>query len=219
MTFVAAMEKINHIFSRPDYLIKAMLDNFDVKPLFVWPGGADVHPQLYGHKDLGSYTDKESDDADIALFNKSDDSRLKLGICRGSQFLTVMAGGRLIQDVSNHAIAGTHTIQEAFCVEGGVPQEYSITSTHHQMHFPFNLRPGEEYQIVAYSSPNRSGHYTYKDGTYSYSAMKVAFPDFVEPEIVYYPKIHALAIQGHPEYMNADSRAVKRVEQLIKYFQ
>lgn len=33
-----------------------------------------------------------------------------VGICRGAQFLNVMAGGKMIQHVEGHAIHGTHEI-------------------------------------------------------------------------------------------------------------
>jgi len=75
-----------------------------------------------------------------------------VGICRGSQFLTVMSGGRLFQDVSGHAIMGTHLIK----FKDG--SSLGITSTHHQMMNPFYLSKNE-YDLIAVSEKNRSSKY------------------------------------------------------------
>jgi gamma-glutamyl-gamma-aminobutyrate hydrolase PuuD len=43
------------------------------------------------------------------MYNRLSTYTPKLGICRGAQFLTY-AGGKLIQDVSGHAISDGHSI-------------------------------------------------------------------------------------------------------------
>ena len=37
-------------------------------------------------------------------------NQLCVGVCRGSQFLCVMNGGLLVQDVGYHGVFGTHAI-------------------------------------------------------------------------------------------------------------
>jgi carbamoylphosphate synthase small subunit len=111
----------------------------------------------------------------------------KLGICRGGQFLTVMNGGKMIQDVNNHS--GNHKITHV-----GSGQVYEITSTHHQMMFPFNL-PDHRFELVAHSQYFQSTKYL-NGNDEEFDLPK----DFLEPEIIYYPESNSLCIQGHPEY-------------------
>jgi len=157
--------------------------------LALFTGGEDVDPAYY-EESKGRFTscNKKRDQIEHKMFMSSL-SAPKLGICRGSQFLTVMCGGKLIQHVEGHGIGGTHPIDIVYPFE----QKVEITSTHHQMLYPFNL-PKENYLMCAYSTNHRSG--VYLNG----NNENISLPeDFVEPEIVYYPKYTSLAIQGHPE--------------------
>lgn len=114
-----------------------------------------------------------------------------------------MNGGQLIQHVVNHGISGTHPIS----LNGG--QVIEITSTHHQMLFPFNL-PKENYELIGWSTYYRST--TYLNGS---DQEKELPSDFLEPEIVYYNNTKSLAIQGHPEYMDYSTDSVKTIIYLI----
>lgn len=169
----------------------------DETDLLFLTGGTDVGPNLYG-----KIRNKKTDYPDVARDLKEKnlvETAIKknipiIGVCRGSQFLTVMAGGELIQHCDNHAIYGTHSILT------NDDREFDITSTHHQMMYPFNLNK-EDYEIVAKSKYNRSSLYEFEISLNNKDDMP---DDFVEPEIVYYPKINALAIQGHPEFLVGD---------------
>ena len=68
-----------------------------------------------------------------------------IGICRGSQLLTALNGGKLIQDVTNHALASGHNIR---ILDEDIIM--TATSTHHQMMYPFNL-PKEDYKLIGVS--------------------------------------------------------------------
>jgi hypothetical protein len=117
-----------------------------------------------------------------------------------------MNGGKLVQDCSNHAIFETHTI-----INNLNNTLYEITSTHHQMQYPYNLNK-EDYTIVATSYTNRSLYY---DGDGICSDMLFLKG---EPEIVLYHKTmmpRCIAIQGHPEYMRKESPIVKWLNQYI----
>jgi len=158
--------------------------------LVLFTGGEDVFPEYYG-ENTGKHTfvNKKRDQIEQKMFSYTSSKIPKLGICRGSQFLTVMSGGKLIQHVEGHGIGGKHTID----IVHPFNKVVEITSTHHQMLYPFNLSK-EEYIICAYSTYNRSG--VYLNG----NNENINLPDnFVESEIVFYPKYNALAIQGHPE--------------------
>lgn len=114
-----------------------------------------------------------------------------------------MNGGKLIQNVTNHAIRDTHLITEL----KGSNDVYDITSTHHQMQYPFNLYPSN-YSILFIASYRLSDEY---------SGEGITYPDF-EPEIVLYHKPNCpkcLAIQGHPEYMRSESPIVVKLNEII----
>jgi len=156
--------------------------------LVLFTGGADVDPSYYKEA-VGKYTgvDKNRDAKEISIFEKFY-SRPKLGICRGSQLLTVLADGKLIQHVSGHT--SEHMIEIAGW------GEYLIPSTHHQMMFPYNLSK-DSYALNGWSSKFLSD--THLNG----QNEEIKLPsDFYEPEIVEYYKTKSLCIQGHPEFGN-----------------
>ena len=113
-----------------------------------------------------------------------------------------MNGGLLVQNVRGHATFGTHQI--------GAPydfQTYEITSTHHQMQYPFNL-DSHDYDLLWYANPRRSEYY---------EGDKIAAVPY-EPEIVLYHllgKPKCLAIQGHPEMMRPEAPVLEMLNRLI----
>lgn len=177
--------------------------------IVLFTGGEDVYPGNYG-EDVGKYTscNRTRDKQETSEFIKARDlGKLCVGICRGAQFITTLSGGGLIQHVSGHGISGTHKIH---LINEKV--DIDITSTHHQMMWPFWLDKSE-YTILAKSKDNLSS--TYLNGD---DCEKNLPPDFVEPEIVYYKNTNSLCIQGHPEYMPKDSSAVKYINVLIREY-
>lgn len=165
-------------------------DKFEID-LVLFTGGEDVNPDMY-HEAQGKHTfcNLERDSIEEKMFFLNMHVP-KLGICRGSQFLTVMSGGKLIQHVTGHAIGRTH---EIILKHPFVGEIYEITSTHHQMMFPYNL-DSESYTIIATSKYYMSN--TYLNGKND----EIKLPkNFEECEIVFYPKTNSLAIQGHPEF-------------------
>jgi len=162
---------------------KELINRAEEADIILFTGGEDVDPSYYGEKKGNrTYSNIERDKREKVYFDAFPDT-FKLGICRGSQFLTVMAGGKLIQHVNNHGM--THQI-----VDLRTNKDYKMTSTHHQMHYPFDV----EHELIAAASPSRSTTYLNGDNE------EISLPKgFAESEIVYYPKIKALGIQGHPE--------------------
>lgn len=158
--------------------------------LILFTGGEDVDPVYYNEKP-GKHTSysPERDAAESRMFRMMGYKVPKLGICRGSQFLTVMNGGKLIQHVENHAIGGMHSITFDHIIHS----KMQMTSTHHQMMYPFNLDK-KDYILCAYSTNYLSPIY------WNGSDKNIQISEeFLEPEIVYYPGTNSLAIQGHPE--------------------
>lgn len=117
-----------------------------------------------------------------------------------------MNGGLLIQNVGKHAGFGTHQIIH----KRNDMERYDITSTHHQMQYPFNLERDVDYTTLYYSQ-RRSPYY---------EGDKVDYPPH-EPEIVLYHKKDmpkCLAIQGHPEMMRDEAPVIKMLNQLVDQY-
>jgi gamma-glutamyl-gamma-aminobutyrate hydrolase PuuD len=118
-------------------------------------GGADVSPALYGERP-GSRTrevDAARDQEEQELFHLARAANLPLiGICRGAQFLCVMAGGWLCQHLEGHGLGRqqTHGLR-ALDLKGSVC-ELECSSTHHQMQLP----PARA-EVLAWAEPRLAG--------------------------------------------------------------
>ena len=119
-----------------------------------------------------------------------------------------MNGGLLVQNVSGHARGRTHEIKG---VNEGNLVKYHITSTHHQMQYPYNLDKAD-YDLL-YTSEDRRSEY--------YDGDRIDIEPIIgngEPEIVLYHKKglpKCLAVQGHPE-MIPESPVAKMISNLVK---
>lgn len=181
------------------------VDKVEDAEVVLFTGGEDVTPSLYGcKKHPTTYSNPTRDLAEKEVFNKIKENQVALGICRGSQLLCVMNGGLLVQDVSGHAIGRTHAI-----TDGDVA--YEITSTHHQMQYPYNLNE-KDYKVLFRS---------YQSNSDRYEGDKIEVKEILaggEPEIVLYHKQgfpKCLAVQGHPE-MIPTSPVAKMISNLVK---
>jgi len=151
--------------------------------LVIGEGGADVHPLFYKQENKYSYSDRFRDIKEYNDYSKAIKlNKPILGICKGSQWACVLAGGALFQDVTDHGRS-----HEVSTFNGETIQ---VTSTHHQMADLRNLVEGEDYILLGWSSG--ISRY-YKNGISDNNICER------EPEFVYYPKINALGIQSHPE--------------------
>ena len=186
------------------------MDNLSKADVALFTGGEDVTPSLYNQA-RGKFTQCNfiRDRREAELFGTCQDLGVMcLGICRGSQFLTVMSGGSLVQDVTGHI--GPH---EVF-TKGG--RMYMMSSTHHQMMDPWTphlnkVRP--KFNVIAWSE-GRSKWYL--DGE---NGDNKAFEERgIEPEIVWYPETQCLCIQPHPEIMDPNSKGVKYVQGLVREY-
>lgn len=190
-----------------NWLPMEITDKIEDADLVLFTGGEDVSPELYGderHRTTMSSHRRDMEDIKHYKYALNNEVPM-LGICRGSQFLTAMQPrGRLIQDVNHHGIGGTHAIEDK---DGNVLE---ITSTHHQMHYPFAMEK-ENYELIAWSLNRRSKHYVIGKGTF-----RVMQDGFKESEIIYFPKSNALGVQGHPEHLDYAHDTNKYLRKLVK---
>jgi len=177
-----------------------LLEHPEKVALVVFTGGHDVHPELYG-EDVGAYTftSIKRDMYEGMVFEYAFKHKIPmLGICRGAQFLCVKAGGKLVQDVNNHG--GMHRIvthdgKDLYC-----------NSSHHQMQLP-----AKDAFPLAWAEPKRSpNHYLNGDN----EQIEVDR----EYEVVYYPKINAVGIQYHPEWLSFNHPCVQYAKEVAKSY-
>lgn len=181
----------------PDDLIE-QLDRAD---LVCFGGGADIHPSLYGCDNVASHCDDRPSKRDrmerSVFLSALAANKPMFGICRGAQFLCAMAGGKLIQDVTAHGHYHPLTTFDGKTI--------IMSSTHHQMMWPNEV----PHTLIAWT-PNLSREYFHSIKDYSQNK--------VDPEVVYFPTIHALAVQGHPEWMDPDSNGVRETRRWVREY-
>lgn len=206
------MDKLKiYVVGNAYYYRQAILNSILVKTMeeadiVLFTGGEDVDPSLYREeKHYTTYSNINRDVFEKEEYEKSLQyhNLLRFSICRGSQLMTVLNGGKLVQNVHNHGLGGTHEIIT------NLGEKYQITSTHHQMMYPYNLNK-EDYELLAIASPSRSNIYEGSGLDWQ--------PEYGEPEIVYYSKTNTLCVQGHPEYMGDDAPVVIYINKLINQY-
>jgi len=181
--------------------------DWDTIKTVVFTGGADVDPEMYEeprHKTTRSNIFRDKRERVFFDFCKIRKIPM-VGICRGAQFLNVMNGGRLMQNVYNHAIQGTHSIITR------EDKQIEVTSTHHQMMFPKG-----KHELLAWA---QGLSHKYETGRETITAKKGSNREpFSEPEVVYFPNTKSLAVQFHPEYMNEGTGGYEYFQDLLKEF-
>lgn len=187
--YSADFEIINSVDKGPDILV------FD--------GGPDVSPELYGEKALPrTYPDKSKEKWNKKHYEEFPNA-MKVGICFGGQWLNVMSGGAMFQDVNNHG--RTHKIVNLLNMTKYFPsgQELDVTSTHHQM-----MIPGSKGEVLAIAN----------EATSFASAKDRPKPEF-DTEVIWYPETKCLCFQPHPEYSSPAALGTRDYFfTLLKYF-
>lgn len=161
--------------------------------IICFTGGEDVDPQLYGERALNTtYFNPARDQKEMEIF--ADAAALgkpMVGICRGSQFLNVMNGGKLWQHVNSHAVARGHAVLDV-ATGKTIP---NMTSTHHQM-----MIPAKDTGLILALA---------QEATYKQNASKTwesIAPKMEDVESVWYAGTKSLCFQPHPEYKSLECR-------------
>lgn len=142
----------------------------------------DVSPILYDKEDKTKTPfSLARDREDIFLYKLAEHLNLPMiGIGRGAQFLNVMLGGKLHQQVINHNKAHPATIQlTKNCSE---KREILVSSAHHQ-----SIIPSEDTPYITLLTANVSTNNT---------------GNVLDIEAIYYYKQRILCFQPHPEFYN-----------------
>jgi len=157
-------------------------------------GGEDVNPSLYG-EDLHptTYYSATRDEREMKIFEAAFEMGIPIaGICRGGQFVHVMCGGKLFQNVGGHGVRYGHYASLVGCDD-----LIHVSSTHHQM-----MREGAgEVLMVAQES-------TFKESMGEPEGREARPASDAERdkdiEVVYHKAMNALCFQPHPEFYNVD---------------
>lgn len=202
-----------------DYVSLFTLYNWEVTTrlrdadLICLTGGADVSPSLYRSPAHSTthYSDMR-DHVSLSLFDFSQKFCVPIiGVCRGGQFLHVMAGGTLWQDVTDHSLplGETHT---AFLKGSG--ERLEVTSTHHQMMRGIDC--GE--LLMASYDISRLKEAPIDSTTTVFSGISTK-KTCVDVESMYYEKINAVSFQPHPEhYSITKGKSLKRMADVFFEF-
>lgn len=178
------------------------VDEIEDADLVVFCGGEDVSPSLYNqHTHTTTYSNKDRDDKETALYNQAKELGIPcVGICRGGQFLHVMNGASLYQDVDNHN--GEH---EAFIIGDLVPVK--VSSTHHQM---MNVPYSNGMDCIVLMKAYLSSRKACMSNLNCPSVERIYHVDKGEDvEAVYWTNTNDLCFQPHPEFEGyADCRKV-----------
>ena len=177
----------------------ANVSNVSSADLVCFTGGADVSPDLYDHpKHYTTWSDPSRDAREMAIFEAASGKGTPMvGICRGGQFLNVMNGGKMYQDVSGHTMSHKMKIGNP-----EVPDDIIlVTSTHHQM-----MMPAIGAKLLAVGSPSTVNYWDDEKECWEEKMLSHGI------EVLQYGK--SLCFQPHPE-MRMDSA---EFDPMRKYF-
>ena len=190
-----------HIFSDRGFpVIKGVhaYNESQVADIMVWTGGEDIDPALYGEKPLVSTNFNPHRDAREMKFwreayqldrdTHSSEHIMKIGICRGGQFLNALNGGRMWQDINYHGGGESHHVLDH---ESG--RLRNVSSTHHQQ-----MIPSRDAVVVA---TTKMATRKYSEGVeWQRGTKNHADKEAIDYEVLWYPNTRTLCFQPHPEY-------------------
>lgn len=169
--------------------------------LVLFTGGEDVHPSLYNETSPRGLccASLSRDKQEMAVFEFALRNKIPMtGICRGSQFLNVMNGGRMIHHMDGHT-----GIRHLFANRRD-DKVFEVTTTHHQMSIP------SKHGIIVGWCPEKRATIFIGDKD---EPTQWAGP---EVEALLYPRTRCFAVQYHPEYMDRNSEGYKWYRQAVK---
>lgn len=174
--------------------------------LVVFCGGSDVDPSLYGeYKHSTTYSNIERDNHEKNKYELAKELGIPCaGICRGGQFLHVMNGGSLYQNVDGHT-CGKH---EAILMGENI--KFTVSSTHHQMMRRNYVRPDCISLVLAQESTVKSymSSLTRSSNTINVKDYNNRWDDI---EVLVYTDTQDLCFQPHPEFKGKEWEECRNV--------
>ena len=149
--------------------------------LLCFTGGTDINPDIYGEQPhyATDIPDHKRDVFEESVFNASMLYGVPMvGICRGSQLLYALNGGKLNQHIPNHT--GPHRAKLRLSKDSPW-EEMTVTSSHHQQ-----MKYDPDLEGVEYLGLATCYHKN-------------------EVEVAHFPRTKCLCHQPHPEWMDADA--------------
>ena len=169
--------------------------------LVQFTGGADVTPSFYNqHPHARTFCQEKRDEYEkLAFLAALKQGKPMAGICRGGQFLNIMCGGSMWQEVEGHQ--GKH---EAVYTTFRKQTKMEVTSTHHQMMIPrINDRKGYMILMLAHLNKRKQKCSPLKK-QFKTITVDARTPDM---EALHYKKENCLCFQPHPEFANQSALA------------
>ena len=175
---------VGHGWGYANWMEGERVDSMREADLVVFTGGEDIDPRIYGKQaHPATYFNRRRDRDEIEAFGLARQLGKKMiGICRGAQLLCALAGGTLVQN-QNHPWIHYMKTKDG-------PQLLT-NSMHHQRAFPWGGNH-PNFELLGWAEEGLS---PYNEGVDRKDNMQ----GHPEAEIVLYPNIKGLAIQGHPE--------------------
>ena len=191
-----------------DYTIVGEMEDSD---LVVFCGGEDVNPSLYGqHPHRTTSFNPDRDKEEVIEYRKAKELGIPcVGICRGGQFLHVMNGGELYQDVDGHATGQMHEVM-LVGHESLNNGKLRVTSTHHQMMKKNWSNKNSIILMLAKESSNKvfmTGQVHPKRDI----VQRLPKNSWEDVECIYYSDSNDLCFQPHPEFEGEDKKAMQNM--------
>jgi GMP synthase-like glutamine amidotransferase len=163
--------------------------------IILW-GGLDIHPKYYDeqkHPTSDAIFEGTRDTFEFSIATKAIDLGIPIvGVCRGAQWLSILAGGSLYQNIQHHN-ESSHMVK--WRRNDGVGWSNGVVNSAHHQAMCLHSMPPQEVIPLAWSSSSHICEYMDGDSIGSDPTHVL--------EACYFPKIKGLAIQGHPEWLDS----------------
>jgi gamma-glutamyl-gamma-aminobutyrate hydrolase PuuD len=176
--------------------------NPDQFKLVLFTGGSDVSPEYYNDTSPDNLchcnSSRDREEWTVGLHAIEHGIRIA-GICRGFQFVNVLAGGRLMHHIDHHA-GGMHLMDTCF------DETITVNSLHHQM-----VIPSRHSIVTGWSQTKLS-----INGYMGRNDMPEKYTD-KEVEAAVFPSIKGFGVQYHPEMMQKKTKGYEFFHGMVSY--
>lgn len=159
-------------------------------------GGSDVSSKYYNQpKSSYLFSDEITDRIEYEDYQRAIELKKPIiGICKGSQWLSALAGGAIFQHIN-------HPYFHKISTYDGL--KLTVNSLHHNLADLSNLKENIDYKLLAWAENLSPFHI---NGYNQNIECKK------EPEVVYFPKINGLGLQNHNEMLYADDECSQMID-------